>query len=159
VTGLAWVSIVLSGLSTLGAAVYTVAFTLASGDAIRESRAAAVAGSRPLPADVRWMMDHVHLVLALMLVGSAAMLITSIGLLRRHEWARVAYVWLLGCSAVTGLAALLVRGNAEVATFGSGLHVATVTGLAAMMIVYGLIIAKLTTARVREEFDAAEDKG
>jgi hypothetical protein len=102
-------------------------------------------------------MDHAQLVLAFMLVGSVATLITSIGLLRRREWARVAVMWFLGLSAVTALAGLIVRWHSQLGTVGSEFRVAMVVIFALLMIVYGLIIAKLSSARVREEFDAADD--
>jgi len=145
VTAIAWISIIGSALGTFGTAVYLVLFTLAPGDVFRE--AAGYAADTHLPANVRFAMDHLQLFLVITLTGSAVMLITSIGLLRRQEWARTAFVWLLGFAIVSGLAGIIPE-----------FRLAGVASFVAMAGISGAIIWKLCTARVREEFEAAEDE-
>jgi hypothetical protein len=157
VTAIAWLGIVSGALGTLGAAVNTIEVIFSSAAEIGEARAAVTAAAGHLPATVQWTMDHVHLVVFLMLVGSVVSLLTSIGLLRRREWARVAVVWFLGLSAVTAFAGLVVQWRSELDAVASELRVAMVVMFVLLAAVNGLIIAKLSSARIREEFEAADE--
>lgn len=142
VTALAWVCIVGSALATFSSAVYTVAISLAPGDVFRE--AAASAPSTPVPARVRWVMDHLQLFLVLSTMGSAVLLITAVGLLRRLEWARTAFLWILGAGVVSLLSASFGRPGTGVVARGA---------CVALALVYGLLVLKLHAPSVREEFD------
>ena len=143
VTAIAWLSIVGSALSTFGTAVYLAVFTFAPGDVFRES--AEILRTERLSAQARFAIGHLQLFLVISLTGSAVMLITSIGLLRRHEWARTAFVWLLGFAVVSGLAGIIPE-----------FRLAGVLSFVLMAAISGAVIWKLCTARVRGEFEAAD---
>lgn len=83
-----------------------------------------------------------HALRPLGLLGSAALLVAAIGLRNRKNWARLAYI----AAAVGGIANFAIR----LIQYGWGS-----TGLA-VVVLNGLIIAKLCSRSVREEFGALE---
>ena len=92
ITVLAWVFIVLAGLATLISALQNVllstmgAFDLPVKHGPLEEQA---------PAAVRFMAEHVRLFFLSFFGLSAFTLASSVGLLRRKNWARIAFVLIL----------------------------------------------------------------
>jgi len=82
-----------------------------------------------------------HALRPLGLLGSVALLVAAIGLRNRKNWARLAYI----AAAVGGIANFAIRRI----MYGWG-------GVPLDVVLYGLIIAKLCSRSVREEFEALE---
>src|SRR5262245_38004070 len=59
-----------------------------------------------MPAAFRWMFDNFRLMFFAMLLFVAFMLVASISLLKRQDWARIAFIVALGLSIVWGFASL-----------------------------------------------------
>lgn len=108
VTVVAWISIVLSAFSTLVSVFQNIMlFTLF------RTPGAARAMEAPLPpgtpAFLAFMDRHVALVFLGFLVLCVAVLLVSIGLLRRRNWARLCFIGLMVLGAASNLAGLVVQ--------------------------------------------------
>lgn len=80
--------------------------------------------------------------------GGIAGFLASRGLLKRRNWARLSYIGVMGLAIAKGVIKVIVipvefRGMA-------------LMGAAAVALINGLIIAKLCSGEVREEFEAAD---
>jgi hypothetical protein len=94
VTVVAWLFLVLSGLATLGALLQLLALVVAPAEVSRAVNRVAqdTAVTQLLPWPYMFMLHHVHLVALIKLTWWAVVLVTSIGVLRRQEWARRTFV-------------------------------------------------------------------
>ena len=172
VTVVAVVFIALSGLGTLGALVnvYILAVTpAATVNAIVTRFEQDSTLVRTLPAPYFFMMHHPQLVSVIKLAWLVVVLVASIGVLRRWEWARRVftvvlgvYIFLVGIGFVVGqmigmrlatqLAARSTRGQVPPG-MGSGLALAGLLGVAIIAILLWLLFT-FRSARVRDEFAA-----
>ena len=71
--------------------------------ALREAQKTA-----PVPAFVGVMLEHLRLIFAVFFVLCLVTLVASIGLLKRKNWARVAFIWLMAIGALSNLAGAIV---------------------------------------------------
>jgi 4-amino-4-deoxy-L-arabinose transferase-like glycosyltransferase len=120
------------------------------------------------------MFAHFQTLVLLMLVVCSAMLISSIGLLRRRNWARLLFIGLLGLGIMYSIAALVLQ-QSMMSSFNASLPPDSTfrqTGqdfrqmLGAMRVVmfvvaigfvgvFAWIIAKLVSPPIRQEFQSA----
>jgi len=174
VSGLAWLTIVGSAGGLAGGAVWTLVLAASGGDVSAFTDDATVAAM--LPPTARFILAHLLLVSVVCIAAGAVMLATGVGLLRRREWARVATIWILGAGILGSLAGSLtpsrftVPGSAlaalpdstralfqqQIAAAAEGTRVLGILAFIVMAAVNGLVIAKLASAGVRAEFDAAD---
>src|SRR5437773_4219655 len=94
VTVVAWVFLILSALATLGAVMNVLILAVtpaATVDAIVSRVTQDTAVTHLLPAPYQFMMHHARPVALIKLAWWAAVLITSVGILQRREWARRAF--------------------------------------------------------------------
>ena len=170
VTALGRISLVLAGLGAAWALVQLLLGLLVP-DALLAHLAAQGLLSPPLAGLLRWRhaLSLALLLLSLLLVGVAW------GLLRRHEWARLAFVVLLGAGAVAnfaGLAAIdpffdslhallpppVAQGPdsaalaAQLAASRRMVWATSVAGALALAALHGWVAWTLCTAPVRAEF-------
>ena len=105
VTSLAWTFIVLAGLTTLIAVVQNLMIGMMFPapeqfeGAMRQSH-----GSQAVPPFVIFMFRHFRLLFASFLAVSALMLVASVGLLKRRNWARLVFIGLLVLGVVWNVA-------------------------------------------------------
>ena len=91
VTVVAWIFIAFGGLTTFISLLQNVVInTVFPTEQFRAAQSGV-----PMPAAFAWIFDHVRLFFFLFLVVSATTLISAIGLLRRRNWARRAFVGIL----------------------------------------------------------------
>jgi hypothetical protein len=173
VTGIAWLSIVGSASGVLSGALWTVGLLFA-GDTVFSGLQDPMLTTQ-LPPSLRFISEHLQLLSLVCLVGSGVMLATSIGLLRRREWARISFVWILVIGVLSCLAMFFIHPFAMVVPADSiprdsahlaerqqleslqvGLRATAIASVVCFAAINALVIAKLSSATVREEFDASE---
>jgi hypothetical protein len=170
VTVVAWLFLVLSALATLGAVLNIFVFAVTPAATINAAVnrvAQDTAVIHLLPAPYQLIIHHVYLWALIKLVWWAVVLIASIGVLRRKEWARRTFVAVLGIEIVVVIGALFVglsivmklatqlasrsRSGQVPPGMGSGMALAGLLGLAVVGILLWLLFT-FRSARVREEF-------
>ena len=123
-----------------------------------------------VPVAMRFILHYAKLFWVLNIVASGALCVASIGLLRRKNWARVAFVG-VGVLGIVyalvslGASALMVpffrSQMAGLESLGVGTALATMATMALAIVVvksvfvavfFGWMVRKLTRAEVREEF-------
>jgi hypothetical protein len=103
VTGLAWTFIVLGGFSTLIAVLQNIMLTLIFPTEELVAAAHDSQGNQPMPALFRFMFENFRLFFMAFLALSVVTLIAAIGLLKRRNWARLAFVGIMGFGVVWNL--------------------------------------------------------
>jgi hypothetical protein len=170
VTVVAWLFLVLSALGTLGAllSVFALAVTpTVAVDAAINRVSQDTTFIHLVPAPYLYMLHHVYLVALIKVLWRAVVLIVSIGVLRRREWARRAFIAVLGIEIVVVIVALFVGQSigltlaSQIASgsrsgqvppgMGSGLALAALLELGVVAILLWLLFT-FRSARVREEF-------
>lgn len=124
-----------------------------------------------MPAAPRFVFAHFHLIVVVMFVVCVTTLISSIGLLRRRNWARLVFVALLGLGVLYNVGAVFLQ-QSMMSSFDSSFPANSGLGpdsqqfahmfaaMKVMMFVFELgfaalfcwIIVKLRSAPIRAEF-------
>jgi hypothetical protein len=170
VTVVAWIAVVWSALVTLGAlrGLLFLAVTPTATVSAVVTRVTQDSSFALLPAPYQVMAHHIYLVAVVKVVWWAAVLVASIGVLRRKEWARRAFVAVLGIEIVlvtvgivlgqllgmklaAQLAARSPSGKVP-AGMGTGLALGGLLGLGILAVVVWLLFT-FRSARVRAEFE------
>lgn len=169
VSVVAWVFIVLAGFTTVMSVLQNVMFAMVGfGDFPPPTGDDA----QQIPPLFRFMLRNMQLVMLSFLLVSVASLVSAIGLLRRKNWARLAFIAILALGIVWNIGGLYV----QYAMFGvadghapgvSDEFRADFRRMATIMLVmmtvlslafaalFAWIIRKLLSRPVREEFGAA----
>ena len=173
VTVVAWVFLILSALATLGALMNVLILAVtpaATVDAIVSRVTQDTAVTHLLPAPYQFMMHHARLVALIKLAWWAAVLIASVGILQRREWARRTFVATLGIeiivvtlafvmsqSMLMGIASQLAsqsRTGQVPPGMGTGMALGGLLGVGIVAILLWLLFT-FRSARVRNEFTSA----
>jgi hypothetical protein len=173
VTVVAWIFIVLSGFSTLIGALQNLMIRSMPFDQLNSALQDSTAAQLPAPARV--MFSHFQLFFLVTFLLSLLMLISSIGLLRRHNWARLVFIGLLVLGIIYLLGGLflqqsfmssfnrsfsaaapqdsLFRANAQqFESLFTAMRVFMIVFSLGIASVFGWIVARLASAKVRTEF-------
>ena len=173
VTVVAWIFIVLSGFSTLIGALQNLMIRSMPFDQLNSALQDSTAAQLPAPARV--IFSHFQLFFLVTFLLSLLMFISSIGLLRRHNWARLAFIGLLVLGIIYLLGGLflqqsfmssfnrsfsaaapqdsLFRANAQqFESFFTAMRVFMIVFSLGIAGVFGWIVARLASAKVRTEF-------
>jgi uncharacterized membrane protein len=176
VTVVAWIFIVLSGLATFISLLQNVMLRFMPRD-LFNSAMQDTTFAHVMPPSARFMFAHFQLVVLLFFVLSAMMLLSSIGLLRRRNWARLVFIGLLGLGIVYNIAGLVVQQSMMSSftppfpidsVFGAdstfrqttqqftqmmaGMRVVTFIFAIGFAALFAWIIARLVSRPIREEF-------
>jgi len=108
VTVLAWFSIIIAALMTLLLLLQNAVLFLIPLDAVREA-SADVEAQLLLPFSISDTIDSVRVIVAVLFVLSLITLIASVELLRRKNWARIVFIFLLATSIVWCLFSLVLQ--------------------------------------------------
>ncbi len=108
VTVVAWIFIVLSGFTTFISLLQNVILAFMPKDLFNQALQDTTF-THVMPTAPRFMFAHLHTLLFAVLVVCAATLVSSIGLLRRHNWARLVFIGLLALGAVYNIAGLFLQ--------------------------------------------------
>ena len=173
VTVVAWVFLILSALATLGALMNVLILAVmpaATVDAIVSQVTQDTAVTHLLPAPYQFMMHHARLVALIKLVWWAAVLIASVGILQRREWARRTFVVTLGIEIIVVILAFVMSQSmlmgiaSQLASqsrtgqvppgMGTGMALGGLLGVGIVAILVWLLFT-FRSARVRNEFTSA----
>lgn len=166
VTVLAWIFIVLSGFATLIGVLQNIMIqTMFNDPKMSEELAKAPQG---VPAPVSFMASNFKLVFAALLACFVVTLISSVGLLKRRNWARLFFIGILALGIVWNLGGLLLQftmfssfpppphtAQHEAAAFQSmfiTMMVFSVVMAVAFSVLYGWIIKRLLSQPIAAEF-------
>ena len=172
VTAVAWVFIVLSGFATVISILQNIMiFTMFRGAEISQAmRANPPAG---MPPAASFMAEHFHLFFLAFLLVSAFTLASSIGLLKRRNWARLSFVGIMALGILWNLGGLVfqflmfssmaepfsaggphpgMRASPFSMTLLVGMAVVNVLLAVGLSVVFGWIAKRLLAPAVREEF-------
>ena len=108
VTVLAWIFIVISSFTTLVSILQNIMINLLFPEQMQEVMQVPEGGPE-LPVFVEGMMNNFQLMIGIFLVISVATLVSSIGLLKRKNWARLVFIGLMGLSILWNLGGLLFQ--------------------------------------------------
>ncbi len=176
VTVLAWIFIVLSGFATF----ISLMQNFMVGFMPRELFNAAPTDStfaHVMPGGLRFMFAHLQLLVLIALLLCGLMLLSSIGLLRRRNWARLVFIGLLSAGILYNIAGLFLQ-QSMFSSFSSsfptdsafrgdsafqqtaqqfqqmmaGMRVFMILFVIGFITLFGWIIAKLLSPAIRAEF-------
>lgn len=173
VTALAWVFIGLAGFATLIALLQNLMLQLLF---LPDMQGPSMPPLPPdLPAPAQWMFGHMAWFFRAFLLVSVATLVAAIGLLLRREWARRLFVGLMGFAIAYQLFGLAWQwwfmGSMDAFMRAPGMppgtdavmhgfmRVAQAFGMLMALVfaaLFGWIIRRLCSAKVRDEFRAWE---
>src|SRR5262249_4970807 len=119
-----------------------------------------------IPALSLFMFEHIRELFAVVLVVTLATLIISIGLLRRHNWARILFICLLVLGILWNVAGLLLQviflrsmplppqasAQAQVETMFIVMEIFSVIIAIGMSVLFLWIIKRLISPTIRDEF-------
>jgi len=173
VTVVAWIFIVFSGFATLIGALQNLMIRSMPFDQLNSVLQDSTAAQLPAPARV--MFSHFQLIFLASFLLSLLTLISSIGLLRRRNWARLTFMGLLICGIIYMIGGLFVqqsfmssfeasfraaapqdsvfRANSQqFASMFAAMRVFMIVFSLGIAALFGWIVARLSSARVRAEF-------
>jgi hypothetical protein len=166
VTVVAWIFISLSGFATIISILQNIMIqTMFSGPEMEKAlQAPTAAGAPPLAA---FMTSHFQLFFFAFLIVSALMLASSIGLLKRKNWARLLFIGLMILGIVWQLGGLVLQftmfsfmqdsftnapGAPNIKPFIIGVAVVSVMFALGMSGLFGWIVKRLLSPTVTAEF-------
>jgi len=169
VTVVAWISIILSGLSTFMAIVQGVMVLMVFPFGEMRSMIHGLGAYPAIPPVMQFMLDNVGIFFALSLAFSCLTLLSSVGLLNRKNWARVTFIWILVLGMLGSIAGLFLQFHmfasipaiTEAAPEGLGdqillmaraMKAAVVVFVAVSGAMSAWIIARLSSREVKAEF-------
>lgn len=168
VTAVAWIFVALSGFATLIALLQNLMINLAF--PVAEMHAAVVQGGKgpPMPWLFKFMAQNVRLIFFSFLALSALTFASSIGLLKRRNWARLTLIGIMGFGIASNLGGLAVQlslfsswpipddAPAEFQDhfdfFVRGIMVISVLFAVGMSVLLGWIIKRHVSRDIRREF-------
>jgi hypothetical protein len=165
VTALAWFSIVVSALMVVSSTMQNVMVNFVLPPNIFDSLIRDSA--EQIPSSMLFILKNVKAILFVFLLLSVVLLLSSIGLLQRKNWARITFIVLLALGVVSTIAALPMQygmlddvgktlsGNEAIAEVESVMTAMRGVFLALVVLFTGIhvwLIYKLCTAQIRSEF-------
>lgn len=170
VTALAWVFIVLAGFATLIAIMQNLMVTLMFPVAEMQAAADQAQHDERIPWFAAFMLQNIRFVFLAFLVLSAGTLASAIGLLKRRNWARLAFVGLMAFGVLWNIAGGVLTiaffssippvppsATGQATDFASMMTIMIAFNLAfavALSVLFGWIIKRLTSDEIRREFSA-----
>jgi hypothetical protein len=168
VTAVAWVFIALAGFATLISILQNVMiYTFFPLDQMHAAMAQA-REQQQMPAFTLFMFEHIRELFTGFLVVTSGTLIISIGLLRRHNWARILFVALLVFGIIWNIGSLFwqwfffqsmpqppqapAQMHAQFQTMFLVMEVFSGIMALGMSVLFGWIIKRLTSPGIKSEF-------
>jgi hypothetical protein len=170
VTVLAWIFIVLSGFSTIMSIFQYVIMSFVFPFARMQASVDAARARGGIPPGAEFMIGNMRLLIGSFVLLSAIMLVASIGLLKRRNWARRAFIALMALGILWNIGGLFLQrlmfssmpmgpGNAppefraQFESMMTAMQIASAIFAIAFCVLFGWIIWRLMSADVRREFD------
>jgi len=167
VTVVAWVFIVLSGFAAFVCVVQSIMIATLFPHGVTQQ-----IGSQPgthVHEFARLIFDHIQLIFVLLLLVYATTFTAAVGLLKRHNWARIVFIGLMGLGVAWNVASIILMyyflpSTSEMVTtsslalpdhFNVMRNVVFVFGLTmsiGFIVLFGWIARRLVSEEVRSEF-------
>jgi hypothetical protein len=157
VTVVSWIFICLSGLGTLVSVGQCFAFDMMMSfgptpDVINDAEA-----SGDIPPAAAFAIRHLRQLIEAFLLLWLIALVASIGLLKRRNWARLVFIGLMALGIIWNLASpilqlIVLRGMRSTMQIFSVIFALNVIYALAFCLLFGWIIVRLMSAKVRSEF-------
>lgn len=109
VTVVAWIYIALEGLSAFVLVLETLLVNVIFPVDQLQAAMARADDKMPMPPAFTWMFGHLRLILALCLALALIKLTAAIGLLLRHNWARLLFIGVLAFSIAWSVATIFLQ--------------------------------------------------
>lgn len=175
VTVLAWIFIALTGFATFISLLQNImiGFMLPAEEMNAAFSTAKTADE--MPAFARFMFSNMRLWFAAFLVIVVALLATSIGLLKRKNWARISFIAFMGLGIAWNVFGLVMQHvmlstfplstvpgtemeavAAEFQSIKTVMQVFTLAMAVGMSVLFGWIIKRLVSPQIRAEFEAVQ---
>jgi len=169
VTLVAWIFIGLSSCATLISVLQNIMLSFAfssgrGGFPIEDAQ-------RNAPPAIAFMMGHLRFYFLAFLIVSVATLLCSLGLLRRHRWARIAFIGILGLGIVWNIGGIVLQNwvvgsildmkpnvhtppNFDEAMHAMTIAIRVISAFFALGVsgLFGWIIARLLSPQIAAEF-------
>lgn len=163
---LAWIFIVLGGFATFISILQNIMIRVMFRKEEMAQAMKQAENAKEIPAVANFMFNHVDLFFLFFLVVAAASVVSAIALLKRKNWARIAFIVLMSLGIVWNLGGLAmqftmfssmpeVAGKGAPPGFETMMHVmqiASVIMVIALSSLFGWIIKKLTSEPIKSEF-------
>lgn len=168
VTNLAWISIVISALAGLLTGLQVLVFFLWVDDRAYQEMLGYLSSQNLLPADLLWLFQRLRTIMMSSFLFSLASLLISVALLQRREWARLAFIALIGVGMIGSAAGLYLQFKfyfaaklsvaagsvAPLYAMSLGAHVLSAGLTVLLLVLSAWLIRRLQTPAVRAEFQA-----
>jgi hypothetical protein len=165
VTVLAWIFIILSGFGTFVGVIENVMFFVFPSEQLN-AVLAQVQDIQQMPPILRFAFSHIHGLVAGGTLFAVFSLVVSIGLLMRKNWARLAFVVIMALGIVWSLLSVawqffLLQGMPDMVgiqappmfrVMQTAIMAFSFVISFAFVVLYGWIIKKLLSERIRSEF-------
>jgi hypothetical protein len=170
VTVVAWIFIVLSGFGTFMLILESFVLSTVMPHMQASVDAAKARGQVPPSAD--FMFGHMQAVFGVIILLSVGMLLVSIGLLKRRNWARILFIAIMALGILGGIGSAVLQRyifsamptstpdnmppefRAQFESMMSAMQVVSIVFTIAFSLLYGWIIVRLMSASIRREFTA-----
>lgn len=103
VTVVAWIFIVGSSFSTAVSLLQNIMFHLV----FKQEAFSRV--PQNMPAGASFMLDHFQIIVLVFFLACAGMLVASVGLLKRKNWARLTFIAMLSLGVLWGLGSIVLQ--------------------------------------------------
>ncbi len=163
VTTVAWIFIIITGFTTLISILQNVMITMLPPmkEALNKPGV-----SEQMPFMARFIFSHMQLFFAIFSIVSMTIFISSIGLLKRKNWARLLFVGLLALGMLWSITAIFLqsammpktsqfpeqRGMPNFQAIFLVMRIFSAVMATGMAILYGWIIKKLVSKKIKQEF-------
>jgi len=164
VSVLAWICIVLAGFATvIGVFQNIIVYTVLTPDRM-QMVLAEVKSKQEVPPPVEFMLQNFRLIMLLLLIASSASLVAAIGLLKRKNWARVVFIFLMAASIVWNLGTLILQRtmtssmsavpdpHPEFEAMATTMLILSIVIAIGLSLLAAWIIKRLMSPRIRQEF-------
>ena len=108
VTVVAWIFIAFSGFATFISLLQNLMVAIMPKSLLNQALQDTTV-TRTMPAGARFMFSHFQVMVLVMFIVCVATLVSSIGLLRRHNWARLVFIALLGLGVLYNVSAIVLQ--------------------------------------------------
>jgi len=167
VTNVAWIFIVLTGFSTLISILQNIMITLMVPANEIKGALNKPGVAEHMPVMARFMFSHIQLFFFGFFVVSAIMLVSSIGLLKRKNWARLVFITILVLGIIWNVSSLFLQsaimpkmptevmqqqGAKNLQIIFEIMRVFTAIMAIGMSVLFAWIIKKLVSLNIKQEF-------
>jgi hypothetical protein len=171
VTVIAWIFIVLSGFSTLIGILQNIMVQIMFSAPDMQAAMEASNQTESMPAAAQFMFNNIRWLFLLVLLVSLTMLTSSVGLLKRKNWARVLFITMMALGILWNMASFIFQFvmfstmsnmpsntppdfQAQFNAFSMAIAVFSGLIVLAISILFGWIIKRLISPEIKQEFHA-----